>query len=212
MAEIPSYLSWNPKSGTGNKTVTINSAQPYKGRTDRETVIPGKIAGKANSIEVTVIETAEDEFITPEADSLNVTKAGETIHITGKSNSKLLTFEWSENFGLTNVTSYKVNSTISAVSGTAIPDDPGATSEYIYDVTVVVPPNNTVLSRVAKLLIKNEEGIVNKTITITQAVGDSYLYINSQGTTSATVTIPKGGGAQTINIISNDSWTFEPAD
>ena len=47
---------------------------------------------------------------------------------------------------------------------------------------------------------------------ITQAPGDSYLYLNSKGTTTATVTIPKDGGEQTLSILSNDEWTFEPAE
>lgn len=212
MATIPSYLSWVPKTGTGNKQIKINSATPYKGRSDRNTAISGKIVGKSNSVSVIVVETAADEYITPDGSSISVAKDGETIHVTGKSNSKILTFKWKTNFGLSSVTSYKVNNSISATSGTAIIGDPGATGEYTYDVTVVVPKNETIKTRSATLEIKGEGSTVVETITITQALGDSYLYLNSQGTTSATVTIPKGGGEQTLNILSNDEWTFEPAN
>ena len=90
--------------------------------------------------------------------------------------------------------------------------DPGATGEYTYDVTVVVPKNETIKARSATLEIEGEGLTVLKTITITQALGDSYLYLNSQGTTTATVTIPKGGGEQTLSVLSNDKWTFEPAE
>lgn len=212
MATIPSYLSWVPKSGTGNQQITINSASPYKGRSNRTTEIPGKIVGKSNTVTVTVVETAAAEYITPDGLSINVAKGGETIHVTGKSNSKVLTFTWKTNFGLPAVTSYKVNGSVNATSGTAITGDPGATGEYTYDVTVVVPKNDTITARSATLEIKGEGASVVKTITITQALGDSYLYLNSQGTTTATVTIPAGGGAQTLNILSNDEWTFEPAE
>lgn len=212
MATIPSYLSWVPKTGTGNQQITINSASPYKGRTNRTTEIPGKIVGKSNSVTVTVVETAAAEYITPDGLSINVAKGGETIHVTGKSNSKVLTFTWKTNFGLPAVTSYKVNGSVNATSGTAITGDPGATGEYTYDVTVVVPKNDTITARSATLEIKGGGASVVKTITITQALGDSYLYLNSQGTTTATVTIPAGGGAQTLNVLSNDEWTFEPAE
>nr|DAD65835.1 MAG TPA: hypothetical protein [CrAss-like virus sp. ctt4r3] len=212
MATIPSYLSWVPKSGTGNQQITINSTSPYKGRTNRTTEIPGKIVGKSNSVTVTVVETAAAEYITPDGLSINVAKGGETIHVTGKSNSKILTFTWKTNFGIPVVTSYKVNGSVSATSGTAITGDPGATGEYSYDVTIVVPKNNTITARSATLEIKGEGASVVKTITITQALGDSYLYLNSQGTTTATVTIPKGGGEQTLSVLSNDEWTFEPAE
>lgn len=212
MATIPSYLSWVPKTGTGNQQITINSTTPYKGRSNRTTEIPGKIVGKSNSVTVTVVETAAAEYITPNGLSINVAKGGETIHVTGKSNSKILTFNWKTNFGLPAVTSYKVNASVTATSGTAISGDPGAKAEYTYDVTIVVPKNETIKARSATLEIKGEGASVVKTITITQALGDSYLYLNSQGTTTATITIPAGGGAQTLKVLSNDEWTFEPAE
>lgn len=212
MATIPSYLSWVPKTGTGNAQIKINSVSPYKGRINRTTEIPGKIVGKSNSVTVTVVETAAAEYITPDGLSISVTKGGETIHVTGKSNSKILTFTWKTNFGLLAVTSYKVNDSVTATSGTAISGDPGAKAEYTYDVTIVVPKNETITARSATLEIKGEGSTVVKTITITQALGDSYLYLNLQGTTTATVTIPKGGGEQTLKILSNDKWTFESVE
>lgn len=212
MATIPSYLSWVPKTGTGNAQIKINSANPYTGRTDRSTLITGKIVGKSNAVKVIVTEKAADEFITPDGSTINVVKDGATIHVTGKSNSKLLTFTWKTNFGIANVTSFKVNGSTAATSGTAITGDPGATGGYTYDVTVAVPKNQTIKVRSATLEIKGEGSTVVKTITIAQALGDSYLYLNSQGTTSATVTIPKGGGEKTLSILSNDEWTFEPAE
>lgn len=212
MATIPSYLSWVPKTGTGNAQITINSANPYTGRTDRITAISGKIVGKTNAVTVTVLEKAADEFITPDSSTISVAKGGETINVTGKSNSKLLTFTWKTNFGIATVTSFKVNSSTAATSGTAIVGDPGATGEYTYKVTVVVPKNETITARSATLEIKGEGSTVVKTITITQALGDSYLYLNLQGTTTATVTIPKNGGEQTLKVLSNDKWTFEPAE
>lgn len=212
MATIPSYLSWVPKTGTGNARIKINSVNLYTGRIDRSTKVSGKIVGKTNAVTVTVLEKAVDEFIIPDGSTINVAKGGETIHAIGKSNSKILTFKWKTNFGISSVTSYKVNSSVSATSGTAITGDPGATGAYTYDVTIVVPKNETIEARSATLEIKGEGSTVVKTITITQALGDSYLYLNSQGTTTATVTIPKGGSEQILTVLSNDEWTFEPAE
>lgn len=212
MATIPSYLLWVPKTGTGNAQIKINSVNPYTGRTDRSTNVSGKIVGKSNAVTVTVIEKAADEFITPDGLTINVSKNGETIHVTGKSNSKLLTFTWKTNFGIEDVTFFKVNGSTIATSGAAIIGDPGAIGKYTYDVTVVVPKNETIEARSATLEIKGGSANVVKTITITQALGDSYLYLNSQGTTTATVTIQKGGGEKTLSVLSNDKWTFEPAE
>lgn len=212
MATIPSYLSWVPKTGTGNAQIKIDSVSPYTGRADRSTQVPGKIVGKSNAVTVTVLEKAADEFITPDSLTINVIKGGETIHVTGRSNSKLLTFTWKTNFGIADVTSFKVNGTTTATSGTTITGDPGATGEYGYKVIVTVPMNETIEVRSATLEIKGEGASVVKTITITQALGDSYLYLNLKGTTTATVTIPKGGGEKILNVLSNDSWTFEPSN
>lgn len=212
MATIPSYLLWVPKTGTGNARIKINSASPYTGRIDRSTKVSGKIVGKTNAVTVTVLEKAVDEFIITDGSTINVAKDGGTIHVTGKSNSKLLTFTWKDNFGIADVTSFKVNGSTTATSGTAITGDPGATGGYTYNVTVVVPKNETIKARSATLEIKGEGASVVDTITITQALGDSYLYLNLQNTTTATVIIPKGGGEQTLNVLSNDTWTFEPAE
>lgn len=212
MATIPSYLSWVPKTGTGNAQIKINSVSPYKGRTNRTTEIPGKIVGKSNSVTVTVVETAAAEYLTTDGMRISVAKVGGIIHVTGKSNSKILKFTWTTNFGISAVTAYKVNGSLTATSGTAILGDPGAKGEYTFDVTIVVPKNETINARTATLEIKGEGSNVFKTIIIVQALGDSYLYLNSQGTTTATVTIPRGGGEQTLNILSNDEWTFDPAE
>lgn len=212
MATIPNYLSWVPKTGTGNAQIKINSVSPYTGRVDRSTQVPGKIVGKSNAVTVTVLEKAADEFITPDGLTINVAKDGGIIHVIGKSNSKLLTFTWKTNFGIVDVKSFKVNGSTNAASGTSIFGDPGATGGYAYDAIVVVPKNETIKARSATLEIKGEGASVVKTITITQALGDSYLYLNLQGTTTATVTIPKGGGEQTLKVLSNDEWTFEPTE
>lgn len=212
MATIPSYLSWVPKTGTGDAQIKINSVSPYTGRVDRKTEVPGKIVGKSNAVTVTVLEKAADEFITPSRSTINVAKDGETINVTGTSNSKFLKFTWKTNFGIANVTSFKVNGSTTATSSAAITGDPGATGAYTYAANVVIPKNETIKVRSATLEIKGEGSTVLKTITITQALGDSYLYLNLQGTTTATVTIPKGGGEQTLRVLSNDEWTFEPTE
>lgn len=212
MATIPSYLSWKPKTGTGDASISIDSAAAYKGRTDRSTTVTGKITGKENSVTVTVIEKAAAEYLTVDSAKVSVSKDGETIHITGKSNTDTITASWTENFGLTDVTTFSVNSSITATSGEAIEGDPGAKGEFTFDITVVVPKNKTILARTAKLHLAGTKEKIEADVTITQALGDSYLYLISEGTTKATVTIPAGGGSQTLKVLSNDTWTFEPEE
>lgn len=185
---------------------------PYTGRTDRSTEVPGKIVGKTNAVTVTVLEKAADEFITPDGLTINVAKGGETIHVTGKSNSKLLTFTWKTNFGIANVTSFKANGSTTATSGTAITGDPGATGEYTYNVTVVVPKNETIKARSATLEIKGEGASVVKSVTITQSAGpDGIGYMQIQGNGVDHYIFQVG---RTPNTRSNDVQTLseEPAE
>lgn len=185
---------------------------PYTGRTDRSTEVPGKIVGKTNAVTVTVLEKAADEFITPDGLTINVAKGGETIHVTGKSNSKLLTFTWKTNFGIANVTSFKVNDSTTATSGTAITGDPGATGEYTYNVTVVVPKNETIKVRSATLEIKGKDASVVKSVTITQSAGpDGIDYMQIQGNGVDHYIFQVG---RTPNTRSNDVQTLseEPAE
>lgn len=185
---------------------------PYTGRTDRSTEVPGKIVGKTNAVTVTVLEKAADEFITLDGLTINVAKGGETIYVTGKSNSKLLTFTWKTNFGIANVTSFKVNGSTTATSGTAITGDPGATGEYTYNVTVVVPKNETIKARSATLEIKSEGASVVKSVTITQSAGpDGIGYMQIQGNGVDHYIFQVG---RTPNTRSNDVQTLskEPAE
>lgn len=185
---------------------------PYTGRTDRSTEVPGKIVGKTNAVTVTVLEKAADEFITLDGLTINVAKGGETIHATGKSNSKLLIFTWKTNFGIANVTSFKVNDSTTATSGTAITGDPGATGEYTYNVTVVVPKNETIKARSATLEIKGEGASIVKSVTITQSAGpDGIGYMQIQGNGVDHYIFQVG---RTPNTRSNDVQTLskEPAE
>lgn len=209
MALIPSYLSWAPKTGTGNASVTVNSAEPYLGRLDRTTEVTGKLVGKDNSVVVTVIEKAADEYITVEGQTVTVSKDGETITVSGRSNSKKLTFSWlSDAIGFGEVTSFTVNDSTAATSGVDIEGDPGAVGEFTFKATIVAPENKTIEARASVLKIAGEAA--DAQITFNQVLGDSYLYINTEGNTSVTLTIPQGGGEQTFEVLSNDTWTFEP--
>ena len=142
--------------------------------------------------------------------TVHVGEDGETIQITGTSNSSKLTFSWSTNeIGIPNVTSFTVNSDTSATSGTAITGDPGATAQYTFKVSIVVPKNNTTDNRDSVLKVTCNTTSITDNFTISQMAGAAYLYLNSTGTTTASITIPQNGTPQTVNVLSNTDWTFE---
>lgn len=209
---IPSNLTVTPSEGNGNTTISITSKTKPTGRNDVTSSITGKIVGQSNSVTINVTEKGKAEFVTfsGKDKTVHVGEDGETIVITGTSNSSKLTFSWSTNkIGIPNVTSFTVNSGTSATSGTAITGDPGATAQYTFKVSIVVPKNNTTNNRDSVLKVTCNTTSITDNFTISQMAGAAYLYLNSTGTTTASITIPQNGTSQTVNVLSNTDWTFE---
>lgn len=209
---IPSNLTVTPSEGNGNTTISINSKTKPTGRNDVRSSITGKIVGQSNSVTINVTEKGKAEFVTfsGKDKTVHVGENGETIEITGTSNSSKLTFSFSTNeIGISNVTSFTVNSGTSATSGTAITGDPGATAQYTFKVSIVVPKNNTTDNRDSVLKVTCNTTSITDNFTISQMAGAAYLYLNSTGTTTASITIPQEGTSQTVNVLSNTNWTFE---
>lgn len=209
---IPSNLTVTPSEGNGNTTISITSKTKPTGRNDVRSSITGKIVGQSNSVTINVTEKGKAEFVTfsGKDKTVHVGEDGETIQITGTSNSSKLTFSWSTNkIGIPNVTSFTVNSGTSATSGTAITGDPGATAQYTFKVSIVVPKNNTTDNRDSVLKVTCNTTSITDNFTISQMAGAAYLYLNSTGTTTASITIPQEGTSKTVNVLSNTNWTFE---
>lgn len=209
---IPSNLTVKPFEGNGNTTISITSKTKPTGRNDVKSSITGKIVGQSNSVTINVTEKGKAEFVTfsGKDKTVHVGENGETIEITGTSNSSKLTFSFSTNeIGIPNVTSFKVNNNTSATSGTAITGDPGATAQYTFKVSIVVPKNNTTDNRDSVLKVTCNTTSITDNFTISQMAGAAYLYLNSTGTTTASITIPQNGTSQTVNVLSNTDWTFE---
>lgn len=209
---IPSNLTVTPFEGNGNTTISITSKTKPTGRNDVRRSITGKIVGQSNSVTINVTEKGKAEFVTfsGKDKTVHVGENGETIEITGTSNSSKLTFSWSTNeIGIPNVTSFTINGNTSATSGTAITGDPGATAQYTFKVSIVVPKNNTTDNRDSVLKVTCNTTSITDKFTISQMAGAAYLYLNSTGTTTASITIPQEGTSQTVNVLSNTNWTFE---
>lgn len=209
---IPSNLTVIPSEGNGNTTISIISKTKPTGRNDVTSSITGKIVGQSNSVTINVTEKGKAEFVTfsGKDKTVHVGENGETIEITGTSNSSKLTFSWSTNkIGIPNVTSFTVNSDTSATSGTAIKEDPGATAQYTFKVSIVVPKNNTTDNRDSVLKVTCNTTSITDNFTISQMAGAAYLYLNSTGTTTVSITIPQEGTSKTVNVLSNTNWTFE---
>lgn len=206
----PSWLIINPPSGEGNGQITF-SATEHTGRVKRSysaTVAAADESG-VDDCSIAVEQTPQSEFVTIQTGA-SVAKGGETLTITGTSNASKLTFSWQQEPAPSLVAplpaSFTVNSSTVTNNGEAIDGDPGATAEYSYSASIVVPENTTIESLSAVLIVTTTAGQTAQ-CTITQSAGDAYLYVVSQGTSSTSITIPQDGSAVEVDVLSNTTWT-----
>lgn len=156
-----------------------------------------------------VNQAAAAESVTSDSPTATVAKTGGNVTITGKSNSTKLTFAATpaEENGLT--LQLPENYTAAGkqtANGAFIADDPGATGEFVWSITISNVPANVSIEELVATLSVTAAGGQKAQVTITQAAGDSTLEIDKE-----TINLDVNGSAQTVNVTSNDEWTWKNA-
>lgn len=156
-----------------------------------------------------VNQAAAAESVTSDSPTATVAKTGGNVTITGKSNSTKLTFAATpaEENGLT--LQLPENYTAAGkqtANGAVIADDPGATGEFVWSITISDVPANVSIEELVATLSVTAAGGQKAQVTITQAAGDSTLDIDKE-----TINLDVNGSAQTVNVTSNDEWTWKNA-
>lgn len=156
-----------------------------------------------------VNQAAAAESVTSDSPTATVAKTGGNVTITGKSNSTKLTFAATpvEENGLT--LQLPENYTAAGkqtANGAIIADDPGATGEFVWSITISNVPANVSIEELVAMLSVTAAGGQKAQVTITQAAGDSTLEIDKE-----TINLDVNGSAQTVNVTSNDEWTWKNA-
>lgn len=196
-----SWLTINPKSGSGNGTVAFSTATAYTGRTARTTTATFKAAG-VSDIQKTVNQAGKPEFVQIQS-SATATKTGGNVTITGTSNSSTLTFSLGAGeLVITLPETYTANSA-QANNGEAITGDPGASAQYAFSIQITVPANEGV-EEVTRQIVVEAAGGQTSTCTLTQAAGDPTLSV-----TPETIELDWEGTAVNATVTSNTDWTVE---
>lgn len=201
------FVTVDPVSGSGDQAVSI-SGDKYTGRLERTANLIVVTNGGVQKALV-VNQAAAAESVTSDSFTATVAKTGGDITITGKSNSTKLTFAATsaEENGLT--LQLPENYTAAGkqtANGTVIADDPGATGEFVWSITISNVPANVSIEELVATLSVTAAGGQKAQVTITQAAGDSTLEIDKK-----TINLDVNGSAQTVNVISNDEWTWKNA-
>ena len=201
------FVTVDPVSGSGDQAVSI-SGDKYTGRLERTANLIVVTNGGVQKALV-VNQAAAAESVTSDSPTATVAKTGGNVTITGKSNSTKLTFAATpaEENGLT--LQLPENYTAAGkrtANGAIIAGDPGATGEFVWSITISNVPANVSIEELVAMLSVTAAGGQKAQVTITQAAGDSTLEIDKE-----TINLDVNGSAQTVNVTSNDEWTWKNA-
>lgn len=197
---IAEWARLDKKIGTGNSIVQV-TVDAYRGRNNRNTTI--QVATKGGvSKSVFVVQNGKAIYITKESDP-NVGAEATTATVKFQTNVNKFKLEIG-NSGT--VGSVKVNDVdVPEADGIYTPaDDPGASGEYVVTVVVNFAANGSIQDK--QYTVKASDSVnaeVSATATITQSAADSNLTVSPEQ-----LTFEATGGAKTITITSNDSWTI----
>lgn len=201
------FVTIDPVSGSGNMAVNI-SGEKYTGRVQR-TLNFTATTNDGVSKALVVNQEAAVEAVSVDSPAAPVPKTGGTVTITGKSNSTKLTFASTpaESNGLALILPQNYTAAgKSTANGAVIADDPGATGEFVWSISIANVPANVTIEELVATLSVTANGGQKAQVTITQAAGDSAIELDKE-----TINLDVNGTAQTVNVTSNDAWTWAQA-
>ena len=180
-----------PKTGTGNAKVSISCSE-RTGRVDTSPVtFTAKMNGFSVSKSVSVVQKGKPEFVTVNNSAVAVDKKGETVTITGVSNTSKLSFSCPDNE--VTFSSYTANGA-SATNGVAIAGDPGASAQFAFSIPVTISANTTASSKRYTMTVTTESEEV-ATVVFTQIASDFTYDLTL---TASPTSIQASGGTTTI--------------
>lgn len=201
------FVTVDPVSGSGDQAVNF-SGEKHTGRLQRTINLTVTTNGGAKKALV-VNQAAAAEVVKSDSPNASVRKTGGNVTITGKSNSTKLTFAVTpakEN-GLTLQLPAKYTAAgKTTVNGAVIAGDPGAAGEFVWSITISDVPDNVAIEELTATLKVTAAGGQTANVTVTQAAGDSTIELDKE-----TINLGVNGAQQTVNVTSNDSWTWTQA-
>lgn len=201
------FVTVDPVSGSGDQAVNF-SGDKHTGRLQRTINLTVTTNGGAKKALV-VNQAAAAEVVRSDSPNASVQKTGGNVTITGKSNSTKLTFAVApaEENGLTLLlpANYTAAGKTTA-NGAVIADDPGASGEFVWSITISNVPANVTIEELTATLKVTAAGGQAANVTVTQAAGDSTIELDKE-----TINLDVNGTQQTVNVTSNDSWTWAQA-
>lgn len=201
------FVTVDPVSGSGDQAVNF-SGEKHTGRLQRTINLTVTTNGGAKKALV-VNQAAAAEVVRSDSPNASVQKTGGNVTITGKSNSTKLTFAVTpaEENGLTlQLPADYTAAGKTTANGAVIADDPGAADEFVWSITISDVPANVTIEELTATLKVTAAGGQTANVTVTQTAGDSTIELDKE-----TINLDVNGTQQTVNVTSNDSWTWAQA-
>lgn len=201
------FVTVAPVSGSGDQAVNF-SGEKHTGRLQRTINLTATTNGGAKKALV-VNQAAAAETVRPDSPNASVQKKGGNVTITGKSNSTELAFSVTpaeENGLRLHLPANYTAAGRTTANGDIIAGDPGAAGEFVWSITISGVPANATLEELTATLNVTAAGGQTADVTITQAAGDSTIELDKE-----IINLDVNGAQQTVNVTSNDSWTWAQA-
>lgn len=205
MAEVKQNgIVVNPSTGSGDTTLQVKAETANRGnRVVQIATFEVEGAGVAVKKQFVANHIPAAEFIGFDNNSPAVDKAGGTITLTGKSNSKKITFSKGTGDIIgANIAAIKFTANgVAATSGTAISGDPGAKAKYSFSLTLTAAANGTIKARTQQIIALADGG-QKATATLKQTAGDPFIEV-----APTNIDVPQDGSSVQVSVDTNTTFT-----
>lgn len=208
MAEVKQNgIVVSPSTGSGDTILQVKAETANRGNRVAQTAtfeVEGSGVTEKKVFVANHLPAAE--FI--EFDNRNpaVDKGGGTVTLTGKSNSKKITFSK----GTGDIISADLSAIqftangVKATSGINISGDPGAKAKYSFSLTLTAAGNETIEARTQQI-IATADGGQKATATLKQTAGDPFIEV-----IPTKIDVPQNGSAVQVTVDTNTTFTVTP--
>lgn len=208
MAEVKQNgIVVSPSTGSGDTNLQVKAEIANRGnRVNQLATFEVEGIGVATKKQFVANLLPADEFIEFDNKKPAVDKGGGTVTLTGKSNTKKITF--SKGTGdiidadLTAI-KFTANGT-AAISGTNISGDPGAKAKYSFSLALTAAANETIQAR-AQQIIATADGGQKATATLNQTAGDPFIEV-----APTNIDVPQNGSSVQVFVDTNTTFTVTP--
>lgn len=208
MAEVKKNgIVVSPSTGSGDTTLQVKAEIANRGnRVNQLAAFEVEGTGVAEKKQFVANHLPAAEFIEFDNKKPAVDKGGGTVTLTGKSNSKKITFSKGTGDIIdANLTAIKFTANgVAATSGTAISGDPGAKAKYSFSLTLTAAANETINARTQQI-IATAEGGQKATVTLNQTAGDPFIEV-----APTSIDVPQDGSTVQVTVDTNTTFTVTP--